>query len=126
MFHRFQDKQQGFAKEQRVADAQLASLRQLGLIGPEKKGFTSAWGGIEPIASTKERPPSKKGPKSSTQNVITAATGGELNERTFPEKGESTIISSPGLSLHRRRLATSADSCVASLCASVHSVAFPQ
>lgn len=90
MFHRSQDKQQGFAKEQKAADAQLATLRQIGLIGPDKKGFTSAWGGIEPITSARQRPPSKQGPKSSTNHTITAAIGGEPDERTFPEKGEST------------------------------------
>ena len=54
MFNRSQGKQgkqQGFAKEQRIADAQLASLKQLGLIGRDKKGFASAWGGTEPITT---------------------------------------------------------------------------
>lgn len=87
MFHRSHDKQQGFAKEQRVADAQLASLRQLGLLGPEKKGFTSAWGGNESIASSRDRAHSRKGFKPSTSNIV-VAIGGEADERTFPEKGE--------------------------------------
>lgn len=66
MFHRSQDKQQGFAKEQRVADAQLASLKQLGLVGPEIKGFASAWGGTDPIAAVNKqyttRPEQSGGP----------------------------------------------------------------
>lgn len=90
MFHRSQVKQQGFAKEQRVADAQLQSLRQLGLIGPETKGFASAWGGTEPIAES--RPPSRSGPQSRKNYTIIPPVG-DLDEPTFPEKGAS--ISSP-------------------------------
>lgn len=90
MFHRSQDKQQGFAKEQRVADAQLASLRQLGLLSPEKRGFSTAWGGTDLIASISSRPSSRKGPKPSSNN-ISAAVGGDPSERTFPEKGELTL-----------------------------------
>lgn len=94
MFLRPQNKKQGFAKEQKVADAQLQSLRQLGLIGPETKGFASAWGGTEPIASTASRPPSRPGPKKSatkSKNYTTIPSVGDLNEPTFPEKGESII-----------------------------------
>lgn len=58
MFSRSQPKQQGFAKEQRVADAQLESLRQLGLVSTTKKGpFASAWGGTDPLKSPPGRPP---------------------------------------------------------------------
>lgn len=110
MFHRPQDKQQGFAKEQKVADAQLQSLRQLGLIGPETKGFASAWGGIEPIASAASRPPSRPGPKKSATKSRTYTTippVGIPNEPTFPEKGESvsSLISTcqfPLVNSHRR------------------------
>lgn len=86
MFHRSQEKQPGFAKEQRIADAKLASLRQLGLIGPETKGFASAWGGTEPIASS---PPAKPGPKF-TKHYATRPFGGDQSRDgpTFPEKGE--------------------------------------
>lgn len=93
MFHRFHVKQQGFAKEQRVADAQLQSLRQLGLIGPETKGFASAWGGTDRIAAAAEsRPPSRLGPKSSRNYTIIPPVR-DFDEPTFPEKGES--VSSP-------------------------------
>lgn len=93
MFHRSQDQQQGFAKNQRVADAQLASLRQLGLIAPEKKGFTSAWGGTQSIASSRDRPRAGKDVKPSTNNTIDVI-GGNHPERTFPEKGEFGLVSS--------------------------------
>lgn len=92
MFHRSQAKQQGFAKEQRIADAQLASLRQLGLISPDKKGFASAWGGTEPI-------PSSSGARTGTSlhNPYTSSRSSHLgdfnNGPSFPEKGELSFMS---------------------------------
>lgn len=108
MFHRSQDKQQGFAKEQRVADAQLASLRQLGLIGPETKGFASAWGGTDPIAAAAaaaSNSQAKPGQGSKfTKHYATRPFGGEkIDSATFPEKGESksTFNSSFPWSAHK-------------------------
>lgn len=88
MFNRSQGKQgkqQGFAKEQRIADAQLASLKQLGLIGRDKKGFASAWGGTEPIATASgSGSAARKGP------IYTSIKppGDSDNGPSFPEKGE--------------------------------------
>lgn len=88
MFNRSQGKQgkqQGFAKEQRIADAQLASLKQLGLIGRDKKGFASAWGGTEPITTASgSGSAARTGP-----NYTTIKPPGDPdNGPSFPEKGE--------------------------------------
>lgn len=87
MFHRSHAKQQGFAKEQRIADAQLASLRQLGLISPEKKGFASAWGGTELIPSGSA---ARTGTNSNNNHTASHSSDfGDLNDGpSFPEKGE--------------------------------------
>lgn len=94
MFNRSQGKQgkqQGFAKEQRIADAQLASLKQLGLIGRDKKGFASAWGGTEPI-TTASGSGSGSGSGSaarSRSNYTTIKPPGDPDDGpSFPEKGE--------------------------------------
>lgn len=88
MFNRSQGKQgkqQGFAKEQRIADAQLASLKQLGLIGRDKKGFASAWGGTEPITTASgSGSAARTGP-----NYTTIKPPGDSDYGpSFPEKGE--------------------------------------
>lgn len=109
MFHRSQYKQQGFAKEQRVADAQLASLRQLGLIGPEIKGFASAWGGTDPIAaaqaqaqaatSNSQSSPAKESGNKFPNLYATRPFGSESKRDEAPafrDKGESiTVLSIP-------------------------------
>lgn len=90
MFHRSHAKQQGFAKEQRTADAQLDSLRQLGLISPNKKGFASAWGGTELI-------PSGSAARTGTNinnNYNTSRSnysGDFIDGPSFPEKGEFSL-----------------------------------
>lgn len=92
MFHRSQAKKQGFAKEQRTADAQLASLRQLGLISPDKKGFASAWGGTELI-------PSGSAARTGTNlhNHHTTSNPSQLGSYndgpSFPKKGELCLYS---------------------------------
>lgn len=92
MFNRSQGKQgkqQGFAKEQRIADAQLASLKQLGLIGRDKKGFASAWGGTEPITTASgSGSAARKGP-----NYTSIKPPGDSdNGPSFPEKGELSFF----------------------------------
>ena len=109
MFNRSQGKQgkqQGFAKEQRIADAQLASLKQLGLIGRDKKGFASAWGGTEPITTA-----SGSGSAARTGPIYTTIKppGDSDNGPSFPEKGELSfslpLFPKPCPS-HTRRLAS--------------------
>lgn len=108
MFNRSQGKQgkqQGFAKEQRIADAQLASLKQLGLIGRDKKGFASAWGGTEPITTASgSGSAARTGP-----NYTTIKPPGDPdNGPSFPEKGElssSLSLFPKTFPSHTRRLA---------------------
>lgn len=108
MFNRSQGKQgkqQGFAKEQRIADAQLASLKQLGLIGRDKKGFASAWGGTEPITTASgSGSAARTGP-----NYTTIKPPGDSdNGPSFPEKGElsfSLFVFPKPFPSHTRRLA---------------------
>lgn len=92
MFNRSQGKQgkqQGFAKEQRIADAQLASLKQLGLIGRDKKGFASAWGGTEPITTASgSGSAARTGP-----NYTSIKPPGDSDGPSFPEKGELSFTS---------------------------------
>ena len=44
MFSRSHNKSQGYAKEKRVQEAQLSSLRELGLLGPSQVSQASGWG----------------------------------------------------------------------------------
>lgn len=90
MFHRSHAKQQGFAKEQRIADAQLASLRQLGLISPDKKGFASAWGGTELIPSGSA---ARTGTNLNNNHTTSRPSNlGDFNDGpSFPEKGEFSL-----------------------------------
>lgn len=103
MFHRSQDKQQGFAKDQKLADAQLQSLRQLGLLGPEIRGFASAWGGTDPIAPSRPSHSfSSSQPANRSKLEHSIAAIGDSGGPSFPEKGElssssSSLPSSPGV-----------------------------
>ncbi|KUI59829.1 Protein STE5 [Cytospora mali] len=100
MFHRSHTKQQGFAKEQRIADAQLASLRQLGLISPDKKGFASAWGGTELIPSG-----SAARTEANLNNNHTTSRSSQFGDfnggPSFPEKGHSIAAGTLRAPSHR-------------------------
>jgi len=70
MFSRSHSKTHGYAKEKRAQDAQVSTLRELGLLGVDSRK-KSSWG--EP-----ERPPyNPVGPKSFTSGSL------------YPEKSES-------------------------------------
>ena len=71
MFNRSQSKTHGFAKEQRAQDAQVSTLRELGLLGVDSKP-TSSW------RRDFDRPNYSSASKSFTGG------GGS----TFPEKSE--------------------------------------
>lgn len=89
MFHRSQNKQQqGFAREQRIADAQLASLRHLGLVGQQSKGFASAWGGTDPTSASSN--PSARPSKVSRHFATRPFRGGQSQGPV--EKGEPVAI----------------------------------
>lgn len=106
MFHRSHAKQQGFAKEQRIADAQLASLRQLGLISPDKKGFASAWGGTELIPSGSA---ARTGTNLNNNHTTSRPSNlGDFNDGpSFPEKGHSIAAGTLRAPSHRSSISNS-------------------
>lgn len=74
MFSRSHSKSQGYAKEKRVQEAQLSSLRELGLLGPSQVSQASGWG--------------RETPRPTYTSSLRSYTEGP----SFPEKSESSAL----------------------------------